>query len=336
MKVLITGGVGFIGANAAEFFAKRNNEVVVVDNFSRLGVEVNAQHLQENYSQVKINKADVQDLSLYLHDLKQADLILHLAGQTAVTTSIDKPAYDFDNNLQAGFTLLEAVRQYNRQATVIFASTNKVYGDLSHQQLQKDQELQRYRNLTRPEGVGEDESLSFISPYGCSKGAVDQYFLDYARNYDLKTVVFRQSCIYGPKQMGVEDQGWVAFFARQFLNQLPITIFGDGYQVRDLLFVDDLLEAYVLAHEQIEVTAGEVFNIGGGPDNAYSLLQVLDLLDNETKLEVEINHDLARIGDQRWFVADNSKLQKLLNWQPKTAFKQGLKEMIAWQKKHLQ
>jgi CDP-paratose 2-epimerase len=338
MKVFITGGVGFIGTNCTLWFARQNHELILLDDFSRFGVEHNAQFLQQKFPQIQIIQEKVQNIvknQAALQALQEADLILHLAGQTAVTHSIKDPQHDFENNLIAGFSLLELVRTHNPEATLIFASTNKVYGNLSHHQLKKDNKQQKYINLTMPDGINEQERLKFISPYGCSKGALDQYFIDYARNYNLKTVVFRQSCIYGPYQMGVEDQGWVAHFSKQILSGRPITIFGDGYQVRDLLLVDDLARAYQLAHEQIAKVQGEVFNIGGGPDNAYSLLQVLDLLEQAAQTSVKLKFDEARLGDQLWFVSDNHKLKKILNWEPQVRFETGLKILIAWQQKFL-
>ncbi len=334
-KVLITGGVGFIGTNSTAYFSENNWYVSVVDNFSREGVEINTHFLAKNYPEIKIVKTDVADINSYLQQIKQADLIIHLAGQTAVTKSVNDPQHDFDNNLVAGIALLEAVRQNNPKAVVLFSSTNKVYGDLAHHKFKKDSFKKRYLDLSAPKGVSEDERLSFISPYGCSKGALDQYFLDYARIYGLKTVVFRQSCIYGPHQMGVEDQGWVAHFSKQILRNQKITIYGDGFQVRDLLFVDDLTKLYLEAYKQITKVAGQVFNVGGGFENSFSLLEVLDYLAKATYKEPKISFDLTRIGDQPFFVSDNFKAKKMLNWQPTTSFRGGLPKLIDWQKLNL-
>lgn len=337
MKILITGGVGFIGTNCALQFGSQGHKITIVDNFSRSGVETNADFLKSQLSQsgqLKIIKQDVQQADSYLPQLKSADLIVHLAGQTAVTSSIQDPAHDFTNNLRAGFKLLEAVRIHNQEATLIYASTNKVYGNLSHHQLKQD-EQDRYWSATAPNGVDETERLNFISPYGCSKGAVDQYFLDYARIFDLKTVVFRQSCIYGPFQMGVEDQGWVAHFSKQILQQQPLTIYGDGHQVRDLLFVNDLIDAYAQAYIRIEQVAGQVFNLGGGKNNAYSLRQVIKMLTDLTGNQVEIKIDISRQGDQKFFVSDNTKAERMLDWQVETDFRQGLPQLVDWQRDFL-
>ena len=335
MKILITGGVGFIGTNTSLHFLEEGHEVCLIDDFSRKGVDSNAKAIKSQYSQVQIINSDVAETNNFLSELRNAELIIHLAAQTAVTTSILNPKNDFNNNLVASFKLLEAVRQVASQATVIYASTNKVYGDLNEHTLKKDENLQRYINLNYPDGIDETQSLNFISPYGCSKGAADQYFLDYARIFGLKTVVFRQSCIYGPFQMGVEDQGWLAHFSKQFLLNRPITIYGDGYQVRDLLFVKDLVEAYGLAHQQIDQVAGLAFNIGGGSNNAFSLLNVIEKLTELVGHQPKIEFDQTRSGDQHYFVANNGLLREKINWQPNTDFKIGLQELISWQSKYL-
>ncbi len=335
MKIFITGGVGFIGTNTACYFAEQGHELFLLDNFFRHGVDDNAQYLQETYpDKITILQHDVADTDKYLTELKKAELIIHLAGQTAVTTSITDPQFDFHNNLVNGFNFLETVRQHNPEATLIYSSTNKVYGDLADHKLKKNEAKQQYLNLDYPQGIDEAISLDFVSPYGCSKGSVDQYFLDYARIYDMNTVVFRQSCIYGPFQMGVEDQGWVAHFSKQFLLNQPITIYGDGYQVRDLLFVGDLVQAYEKAHQQIKQVKGQVFNIGGGIDNAHSLLNVLELLKKKTGHEIKIDFDQTRSGDQLYFVSANQKLKDVLGWEVQTAFADGLEELLGWQRKY--
>ncbi len=336
MNILITGGVGFIGTNTASYFGKsRKNKIVIVDDFSRLGVEKNAAYLSKNFKNIKIVRSDVRNVRDFLSDLKKCDLVIHLAGQTAVTTSIKKPLLDFRSNLEDGFLLLEAVRKNNPKTTVVYSSTNKVYGDLCHHKLKKNQQTRRYENLTSPHGVSEAEKLDFISPYGCSKGAVDLYFLDYHRIFSLNTVVFRQSCIYGPHQIGVEDQGWVAHFAKQFHLRKPITIFGDGYQVRDLLYVNDLIKGYEKAINNINKVSGSVFNLGGGVKNAYSLLNVIEMLEKKFGYRVKINFSSIRVGDQKHFVSENLKARKNLAWEPATDFGQGLDKLISWQKINL-
>jgi CDP-paratose 2-epimerase len=336
MNILITGGVGFIGTNAARAFASDPaNHITLVDNFSRHGVDINARLLKESFGNIEIVNADIREVNSYLSALKKADAVIHLAGQTAVTTSIKDPVLDFESNVRGGFILLEAIRAHNPDAVVIYSSTNKVYGDLAHHTMVKDEARRRYENADFPEGVDESERLNFISPYGCSKGSMDAYMEDYARMYGLKTVVFRQSCIYGPFQMGVEDQGWVAHFSMQFLKGKPLTLFGDGYQVRDLLFVDDLVDAYTRAIERVDTVAGQAFNIGGGPENSFSLLEVIDILKEKTGTEVDVSLDELRAGDQKYFVSNNGKAASLLGWQPTTRFLDGVVEMISWQKSHL-
>lgn len=325
MNILITGGVGFIGTNTAIHFAKdKKNKITIVDNFSRKEVNKNASFIKKNYPKIKIIKANVFDTDKYLEEIKSANVIIHLAGQTAVTTSIINPEKDFHSNIYSTFKLLETVRINNPKAIFIYSSTNKVYGDLSKQ-----------KPCFHPDGIDETENLDFISPYGCSKGAADLYCLDYGRVFNMKTVVFRQSCIYGPFQFGVEDQGWVAFFSKQFLFKKSLTIFGDGHQIRDLLYVEDLINAYQLAIKNIKKIKGQAFNIGGGIKNAYSLLQVIDILKDNFGYRIKIGFDKIRLGDQKYFVSKNEKINKMLGWKPKTNFIDGIKDMINWQKNNL-
>ena len=336
MNILITGGVGFIGTNTAIYFAKdKNNTITIVDNFSRKDVDKNALFLKKNYPRIKIIRTNVVDINKYLDEIKKADVIIHLAGQTAVTTSITNPEKDFQSNILSTFKLLETVRINNPKAIFIYSSTNKVYGDLNQHQLKKNLKEKNYQDVCHPNGIDESENLDFISPYGCSKGAADLYCLDYGRVYNLNTVVFRQSCIYGPHQIGVEDQGWVAYFAKQFLFKKALTIFGDGYQIRDLLYVEDLINVYELAINNIKKVKGQTFNIGGGIKNAYSLLQVIDILENNFGYKIKIGFDKVRLGDQKYFVSKNEKIKKTLGWSPKIDFKNGIKNMINWQKNNL-
>jgi len=335
MKILITGGVGFIGTNTAKHFATHGHEVVIVDDFSRVGVDANAKYLKQTFPSITIIKSDVRQLEDYLDNLKKCEVVIHLAGQTAVTTSLKYPEADFQVNAYGTFLLLDALRQYNLQAIFLYASTNKVYGDLAHHDLTLDKNQKQYLDLNSPNGIDESERLQFLSPYGCSKGSADQYTLDAYHSFGLKTVVFRQSCIYGEHQIGVEDQGWLAFFSYQFMKKKPITIFGDGYQVRDLLYVQDLIEAYALAIDKIDQVAGEVFNIGGGQGNAYSLIRVIYQLSKIYDYQVPVSYSQKRTADQKYFVSDNAKLQKLLGWLPTTNFSNGLLKMINWQKNNL-
>ena len=264
-----------------------------------------------------------------------ADVIIHLAGQTAVTKSIANPDSDFQTNIFSTFKLLETVRQNNPNTIFIYSSTNKVYGDLSKHKFKKNLKEKNYLDICHPDGIDENENLDFISPYGCSKGAADLYCLDYGRVFNMNTVVFRQSCIYGPFQFGVEDQGWIAFFSKQFLFKKSLTIYGDGYQIRDLLFVEDLIYAYELAINKIKKVRGQAFNIGGGIKNAYSLLQVIDILKKEFDYKIKIGFDKVRLGDQKYFVSKNEKIKRILRWKPKTDFNKGINVMINWQKNNL-
>jgi len=267
MNILITGDVGFIATNCAFYFSK--NKIYVVNNFTRYGVKKNAEFLQKNCAGIQIKRVEINNTSGYKDFLIRADLVIHPAVQTAVTTSIKNPGLDFKSNLPGSFNLLESVRKFNPRAILIYSSTNKVYGNLKGHIIKKVVGLKRYFDLCHPQGINENENLDFISPYGCSKGAIDLYYLDYSRIYGLKTVIFRQSCIYRKFQIGVEDQGWVAHFTNQFLNKNPLTIFGDGYQVKDLLYVEDLVRAYNLTIKNINNVKGQSFNIGGGVKNAF-------------------------------------------------------------------
>lgn len=336
MNILITGGVGFIGTNTAIYFSKdKDNFITIVDNFSRKEVDKNALFIKKNLPQIKIIKTNVADTNQYIEEIKKTDVIIHLAGQTAVTTSIINPIDDFQTNIFSTFKLLETVRIKNPKAIFLFSSTNKVYGDLNKHKFRKNLKQKNYQDLCHPIGIDETENLDFISPYGCSKGAADLYCLDYGRVFNLNTVIFRQSCIYGPFQFGIEDQGWIAFFSKQFLFKKKLTIYGDGYQIRDLLYVDDLIKAYELAIINIKKARGQVYNIGGGITNAYSLLQVIDILEKNFGYKIKIDFDKVRLGDQKYFVSKNEKIRKILGWKPNTNFKKGIKSMISWQKNNL-
>jgi len=336
MNYLITGGVGFIGTNTAIYFSKnKKNKITIIDNFSRKQVDKNATFLKRNYPQIKIIKSNVEDTDKYIEEIEMADVIIHLAGQTAVTKSIANPDSDFQTNIFSTFKLLETVRQNNPNTIFIYSSTNKVYGDLSKHKFKKNLKEKNYLDICHPDGIDENENLDFISPYGCSKGAADLYCLDYGRVFNMNTVVFRQSCIYGPFQFGVEDQGWIAFFSKQFLFKKSLTIYGDGYQIRDLLFVEDLIYAYELAINKIKKVRGQAFNIGGGIKNAYSLLQVIDILKKEFDYKIKIGFDKVRLGDQKYFVSKNEKIKRILRWKPKTDFNKGINVMINWQKNNL-
>lgn len=328
--MLITGGAGFIGVNAAEHFINKGWDVTIFDNFSRKGVELNIAFLEKNYpGKFTVTRGDVRTDSDALKQAADAhDVILHLAAQVAVTTSVKHPREDFAINALGTFNVLEAVRASKRKPILLYASTNKVYGGLEGQKVIEESDHYRFANLK--EGVTEHEPLDFHSPYGCSKGAADQYVRDYARLYDLKTVVFRQSCIYGQHQFGIEDQGWVAWFLIAALLGRPIQIYGNGKQVRDLLFVDDLVAAYDAAIGRIDTVAGQIYNLGGGPDNALSLLQFFAFLKNDLGLTISSSFADWRPGDQPIFISDNTKALRDLGWKPAMEVHAGIHMLLQW------
>ena len=336
-KWVITGGAGFIGCHAASRFHRAGDQVVVVDNLSRRGADANLEWLRDQGVDHFI-KADVRDkeaIRSIFAEHADADAVLHLAAQVAVTTSVADPRADFDINALGTFNVLEAVRLAGARPAVIYSSTNKVYGNLEHVKVIERDGRYGYEDL--PNGVDESEPLDFHSPYGCSKGAGDQYVRDYARIYDLKTVVFRQSCIYGTRQFGIEDQGWIAWFCLATNRGRPFTIFGDGKQIRDTLWVGDLVNAYVAAVERIGDVKGEIFNVGGGPSNTLSLIELVAML--EAHFGRKLNPPFAdwRPGDQRVFVADVRKAARLLDWRPTVSTADGVAKLLEWiaQNRHL-
>lgn len=327
MKIFITGGAGFIGSNAAKFFARKGHDVVVYDNLSRVGADKNIEWLRSQ-CQFDFVLGDIRDFEKIKDAIEtsKADVVLHLAGQVAVTTSVVDPRSDFEINALGSFNVCEAIRVSTKQPILIFSSTNKVYGKMGGA---KFVETNKRYELEGGTGVDELTPLQFYSPYGCSKGAADQYVLDYARIYGLRTVVFRQSCIYGTRQMGVEDQGWVAWFIIASALKKKISIYGNGKQVRDLLFVDDLLEAYLAAIDKIDSCLGEAFNVGGGLSNTLSLLELLDRLRDQYK-DIDYSFATERPGDQEIFVCDLTKINKVLNWSPRISVQSGVSILMDW------
>ncbi|MDB4977451.1 MAG: sugar nucleotide epimerase [Myxococcaceae bacterium] len=331
--VLITGGSGFIGANLAQRLLAQGRRVVLYDNLSRAGVETNARWLAREYGErVRLVRGDVRDAAKVQQLVASASAVFHFAAQVAVTTSLIEPLEDFDINARGTLNVLEAVRRLERPVPLLFTSTNKVYGGLEDVQLTEgDQQYQPADASLRAHGVSEQRALDFHSPYGCSKGAADQYVIDYARSYGLRAVVFRMSCIYGPRQFGTEDQGWVAHFLIRAAQQRPISIYGDGKQVRDILFVSDLIDAMLLAEDQSEALAGQAFNMGGGPDNVISLLELIERI---TALgggqRPTLHFDAPRVGDQRYYVSDTRKFQAATGWHPRVSVAQGLKALSHW------
>ena len=330
MKIILTGGAGFIGCNAAARFLKKGKQVVVIDDLSRRGTDKNLAWLREqgnfDFSRTDIRRAD--ELSAAIERHRDAAVVLHLAAQVAVTTSVVDPRNDFEINALGTFNVLEAVRKHCPEALVLYASTNKVYGGLEH--LKVAEVGGRYQLTSRPEGVAETEPLDFHSPYGCSKGAADQYVIDYSRIYGMRSVALRQSCIYGRRQFGIEDQGWVAWFTIAAVLGRAITIYGDGKQVRDVLFVDDLCDLYEACIENAARASGQAYNVGGGPANQLSLLELLADLDKRLGIQLKPTYAATRPGDQPVFVADIRKAQRELGWAPKTSAQAGVAELIDW------
>ena len=329
-KVLITGCAGFIGSHLAEHFLKVGSNVIGIDNLLRKGTDSNLKFLFEKKN-FEFHKEDIRDFEKIGGIFKKHgpfDLIIHEAAQVAVTTSIVNPREDFEINALGTFNLLEATRLYSPDAFFEFASTNKVYGKMDDIEIaQKDT---RYEYANASFSISEEYPLDFYSPYGCSKGAADQYVRDYSRIYGSKTVVLRQSCIYGTRQFGIEDQGWVAWFIIASLLEKPITIYGDGKQIRDILWIEDLVDVYVRLFDHADQVAGEVFNIGGGPDNTLSLLELVDILKGKGVLKWEPVYSDWRAGDQKVFVCNVKNAYDAVGWKPTTTPKIGVKKLLDW------
>jgi len=328
-KCLITGGAGFIGTNLAKRLIREGKKVRLLDNLSRKGVEKNLKWLKKNFpGGFEFIKADVRDMRVLNNALRDIDTIFHFASQVAVTSSVSDPRTDFEVNALGTLNILEAARLSRSSPAILYTSTNKVYGKMSSARVVKRKF--RYELTSCPDGVDESQPLDFYSPYGCSKGAGDQYVRDYARIYGMKTVVFRMSCIYGPHQFGNEDQGWVAHFVISAIAGRPIMIYGDGKQVRDILFVEDLVEAFVRAAENLDKTAGEVFNIGGGAQNSISLLELLNLLEQITGRKISTEYHDWRPGDQKVYVSNISKARRIFGWTLRIARESGIRRLCAW------
>jgi CDP-paratose 2-epimerase len=328
---LVTGGAGFIGSNYVYRLLERGEKVTIYDNLSRAGASRNLKWLQEKYGDKAFTLVvgDVRDPAMLAEAVREADVFVHLAAQVAVTTSVTEPREDFEINALGTFNVMEAARLSERKPVVIYASTNKVYGGMDDVRVVEETTRWRYENL--PFGCSESQPLDFHSPYGCSKGSGDQYVRDYFRIYDLSTVVFRQSCIYGPRQFGVEDQGWLAWMTIAAVTGRPITIYGDGKQVRDVLHVDDLLDAYDAAIAKIDKVKGEVFNLGGGPQNTLAIwTEFGPMLEKLLGRPVPVSRGDWRPGDQKVFVADIRKAKKVLGWQPKIGAQEGVKRLFEW------
>lgn len=329
---LITGGAGFIGSNYVHRLVERGERVTIFDNLSRAGAPLNLAWLRSSHREdaFQVVVGDLRDAALLRATAQDVDIIVHLAGQVAVTTSVQNPRKDFEDNALGTFNVLEAARLSERQPIVLYASTNKVYGGMEDVHLVERESRYEYQDF--PQGIPETQPLDFHSPYGCSKGSGDQYMRDYHRIYDLPTVVFRQSTIYGPRQFGIEDQGYLAWFIIAAVMGTPITIYGDGKQVRDMLFVDDLLNAYDAAIENIAVAAGQVYNIGGGHEFTVSIWKELGpILEGLLGREIPVSWKIDwRPGDQRVYISDIGKARQELDWQPKVDVETGVRRLFDW------
>jgi CDP-paratose 2-epimerase len=328
VRAFITGGIGFIGTNLTGRLLSDGHQVVLFDSLARAGVQANLDWLRQQYGEsIRFIKGDVRDRDAVAQGMRGADVVFHLAAQVAVTSSIASPQEDFSSNAQGTLNVLEAARHLTQTPIVLFTSTNKVYGALDN--ISVSELPTRYQFDELPHGVPETYPLDFHSPYGCSKGAADQYVHDYHRIYGMRTVVFRMSCIYGPHQCGNEDQGWVAHFALTGLRGGHLTIYGDGKQVRDLLYVEDLVELMCRACAHIDRTAGQCYNVGGGMDNTISVWEELrHPLEKLTGKLPTTNYSDFRPGDQRIYVSDIRKVKAHLGWTPRVSISDGLKRMI--------
>lgn len=336
MSILITGGAGFVGSNLANYYLTQGQDVIVFDNLARPGVEKNLTWLQTTHGSKNLTfiHDDVRNPDALLKPVAQAETIFHLAGQVAVTTSVTNPRNDFEVNALGTLNVLEAARISGHKPRILFTSTNKVYGDMEGVVIVEDDNRYTYRDY--PNGIDEHQPLDFHSPYGCSKGAADQYVRDYGRIYDIPTVVFRMSCIYGPRQFGTEDQGWAAYFVIASLFGWPITIYGDGKQVRDILYVDDLVRAFDMARQNIATTAGQVYNIGGGQANTIAIWREFGpLLSRLVGRDIPVTHMDWRPGDQKVYISDHSKATRDFGWKPSVSSTDGIERLLNWVKDNL-
>jgi CDP-paratose 2-epimerase len=329
--ILITGGAGFIGCNIADRLASQGHEIRIYDALSRPGVQRNLAWLKERHGpKIASIVGDVRDEDEVVRAASDVQAVFHMAAQVAVTTSLVDPREDFEINVKGTVNVLDAVRTRSDRVPVIFASTNKVYGDFADLPFTCERDRYEPQGSLRETGIDESRPLDFHTPYGCSKGAADQYVLDYCRSFDIPSVVFRMSCIYGQRQMGTEDQGWVAHFLIRAIEGKPITLYGDGKQVRDILDVSNAVEAYVSALERIGEVRGRVFNLGGGPANAISLLQLMNEIPHIIGRDVDVRFEDWRQGDQRWFVANTAAARAALGLRTPLGWRDGVARLAEW------
>ena len=335
MKYLITGGLGFLGSNLSNEVIRRNEELFILDNFFRKGCNQNLNWLRKKGS-LEFLYGDIRntnDVERIVREINP-DVIFHVAGQVAMTTSLKDPRLDFEVNTLGTINILESVRKFSSNSSIIYTSTNKVYGDLEYlEYIEKDT---RYISKKYPRGFNESLSLNFQSPYGCSKGAADQYILDYAKMFDLNTVVFRHSTIYGSRQFSTFDQGWIGWFCQKAFEikngilKDKLTISGNGKQVRDILYIDDVVNLYFMAAKKINTLKGKVFNIGGGIDNSISILELFDMLEKKLNIQLKYEKLRPREGDQKFFVTNIDKAKNLIKWRPEVSIDEGIDKMIEW------
>jgi CDP-paratose 2-epimerase len=335
MKYLITGGCGFIGSNLAAEVLNRGENLIVFDNLFRHGSSTNLEWLKSkgNFKYYPYDIRNLNDIESVIKEEKP-DVVFHLAGQVAMTTSINNPRLDFEINAMGTFNLLDSIRKYSPETMVLYSSSNKVYGDF--ESLTFIEEETRFTCKEYPNGFDESLPLNFHSPYGCSKGAADQYLLDFHRIFGIKTVVFRHSTMYGGNQHSTIDQGWIGWFCQQALNiknnkvKDKFTISGTGKQVRDVLHAEDVVSLYFSSVQHIEKVKGKAFNIGGGIENSLSLLELFNILEDELNIKMEYNRLPERESDQLVFVANNNSIKQLTGWEPKVKTNEGLLKMIEW------
>lgn len=324
-KILITGGAGFIGFNLVDRYLSNNYQVTIIDNLSRKGAKENLKQLSDhkkNRNLKFINGDIVKNLKLLHQAIDGQDIVLHLAAQVAVTSSLINPFEDFKINTLGTLNILEAIRKSNSNPILIYSSTNKVYGRLENIEIEETKKSYKYKTLKA--GISEKQQLDFYSPYGCSTGSADQYVRDYARIYGLRTIIFRKSCIYGPRQFGIEDQGWIAWFIIAALLNKEIKIYGNGKQTRDILYIDDLMQAYVGAIDKIDKTSGQIYNIGGGTNHTISLLELITYLEKLLNKKIKYSFHNQRPGDQLIYISDTNTAKRDFNWMPSTTVSQGL------------